>query len=105
MSTSLNKVHRFRDGRSAPSTRTAAREVLALAQGLREAGSGVFQLLGNSDISKEDQFEMLRQIAPTSGRPVSFTFGQSPMAPGCWIPSELSSRRRRRADLAHGQAV
>jgi len=84
VSTSLNMVHRFRDGRSAPSTRTAAREVLALAQGLREAGSGVFQLLGNSDISKEDQFEMLRQIARTSGRPVSFTFGQSPMAPGEW---------------------
>jgi N-acyl-D-aspartate/D-glutamate deacylase len=84
VSTSLNMVHRFRDGRPAPSTRTAAREVLALAQGLREAGSGVFQLLGNSDVSKEDQFEMLRQIARTSGRPVSFTFGQSPMAPGEW---------------------
>ena len=84
VSTSLNMVHRFRDGRPAPSTRTAAREVLALAEGLREAGSGVFQLLGNSDVSKEDQFEMLRQIARTSGRPVSFTFGQSPMAPGEW---------------------
>jgi len=84
VSTSLNMVHRFRDGRPAPSTRTASEEVLALARGLREAGSGVFQLIGNSDTSKEEQFEMLRQIAQTSGRPVSFTFAQSPAAPGEW---------------------
>jgi len=84
ISTSLNMVHRFRDGRPAPSTRTAAQEVLALAKGLREAGTGVFQLIGNSDLSKEAQFEMLRQIARTSGRPVSFTFAQSPQHPGEW---------------------
>ncbi|MEN2792610.1 amidohydrolase family protein [Sphingomonas oligophenolica] len=84
VSTSLNMVHRFRDGRPAPSTRTATEEVLALAKGLHEAGSGVFQLIGNSDISKEEQFEMLRRIALTSGRPVSFTFAQSPAEPGQW---------------------
>jgi len=84
VSTSLNMVHRFRDGRPAPSTRTAAREVLALAQGLKEARSGVFQMIGNSDTSKEEQFELMRQIARTSGRPVSFTFAQSPAAPGEW---------------------
>jgi N-acyl-D-aspartate/D-glutamate deacylase len=84
VSTSLNLVHRFRDGRPAPSTRTEAREVLALAEGLREAGAGVFQLLGNSDTSKEEQFEMLRRLARTSGRPVSFTFAQSPKEPGQW---------------------
>lgn len=84
VSTSLNMVHRFRDGRPAPSTRTASEEVLALARGLREAGSGVFQLIGNSDTSKEEQFDMLRRIAHASGRPVSFTFAQSPAAPGEW---------------------
>jgi N-acyl-D-amino-acid deacylase len=84
VSTSLNLVHRFRDGRPAPSTRTALEEVLALARGLREAGSGVFQLIGNSDTSKEEQFATLRRIAQTSGRPVSFTFAQSPAAPGEW---------------------
>lgn len=99
ISTSLNMVHRFRDGRPAPSTKTAASEVLALAKGLREAGTGVFQLIGNSDIPKEDQFELLRQIAQTSARPVSFTFAQSPKEPGewRWTLAEL--------DVAHKQGL
>ena len=84
VSTSLNMVHRFRDGRPAPSTRTAEDEVLALAKGLRQAGAGVFQLIGNSALSKEAQFELLRKIAQASGQPVSFTFAQSPAEPGQW---------------------
>ena len=51
---------------------------------LREAGSGVFQLICNSNLSAEEQFELLRQIAARSGRPVSFTLAQSPSDPGQW---------------------
>ena len=96
VSTSLNLVHRFRDGRPAPSTRTAEEEVLALAQGLRDAGTGVFQLIGNSALPKETQFGLLRKIAQTSGQPVSFTFAQSPAEPGewRWTLAELEAANR-----------
>lgn len=106
VSTSLNMVHRFRDGRPAPSVLTQADEVLALAQGLREAGSGVFQLIGNSELSKEDQFDMLRRIAQTSGRPVSFTFAQSPQQPGewRWTLTELVEANRRGLEI-RGQVI
>lgn len=106
VSTSLNLVHRFRDGRPAPSVRTQADEVLALAQGLREAGSGVFQLIGNSDLTKEDQFEMLRRIAHTAGRPVSFTFAQSPLQPGewRWTLAELENANRDGLEI-RGQVI
>ncbi|MDR7156486.1 N-acyl-D-aspartate/D-glutamate deacylase [Sphingobium xenophagum] len=106
VSTSLNMVHRFRDGRSAPSVLTQADEVLALAQGLRDAGSGVFQLIGNSELSKEDQFDMLRRIAQTSGRPVSFTFAQSPQQPGewRWTLAELAEANRNGMEI-RGQVI
>lgn len=106
VSTSLNMVHRFRDGRPAPSVLTQADEVLALAQGLRDAGSGVFQLIGNSELSKEDQFDMLRRIAQTSGRPVSFTFAQSPQQPGewRWTLTELMEANRRGLEI-RGQVI
>lgn len=84
VSTSRNIVHRFRDGSLAPSVHTDVDEVLALAEGLRDAASGVFQLICDSNLSAEEQFDLLRAIAATSGRPVSFTLAQSPTDPAQW---------------------
>ena len=81
VSTSRNLAHRFRDGLPAPSVRTEEREVLALAEGLRDAGTGVFQLVCSSSVSSEEQFDLIRKIAQTSGRPVSFTLLQPPNNP------------------------
>jgi N-acyl-D-amino-acid deacylase len=84
VSTSRVYAHRFRDGRPAPSVNTAEEEVLALAAGLKDAGRGVFQMVPNVELPIEQQYELLRRIARTSERPVSFTFTQSPGAPGQW---------------------
>src|SRR5579863_8375145 len=46
VSTTRNLAHRFRNGRLVPSISTEETEILALAGGLRDAGRGVFQILG-----------------------------------------------------------
>lgn len=84
VSTSRVFAHRFRDGRPAPSVNTADEEVLALAAGLKDAGRGVFQMVPNVDLPIKQQYDLLRRIALTSERPVSFTFTQTPFAPGQW---------------------
>ena len=84
VTTSHNFGHRFKDGRLAPSVPTEDQEVLALADGLRDAGRGVFQLLPNYDKEPSEQFALIEQIARRSGRPVSFTFMQNPLQPDGW---------------------
>jgi N-acyl-D-amino-acid deacylase len=84
VSTSRNLAHRFKSGQLAPSVATEDTELLALADGLRDAGAGVFQLVPDTNNSPEEQFALLRDIARRSGRPVSFSFMQTPHQPGGW---------------------
>jgi N-acyl-D-amino-acid deacylase len=84
VSTSRTFAHRFKDGRPAPSVCSEDDEVLNLADGLRDAGAGVFQLVPDSSHAPEAQVELLRRIAQRSGRPVSFSFIQAPNQPGGW---------------------
>ena len=84
VTTSRTFAHRFKDGRPAPSVHTEDEEVLTLADGLRDAGTGVFQLVPDSEQAPETQLDLLRRIAQRSGRPVSFSFLQTPHRPGGW---------------------
>lgn len=84
VTTSRSYTHMFRDGRPAPSVRTEDLEVLALAEGLRDAGRGVFQMVPSYDVSATERMQLLRDIGRTSGRPVSFTFMQTPKGPADW---------------------
>lgn len=96
VSTSRSYAHQFRDGRPAPSVKTEDQEVLALAEGLRDAGKGVFQMVPSYDVPASERMSLLRDIAATSGRPVSFTFMQSPRGPDDWkeMLSGLDSANR-----------
>jgi N-acyl-D-amino-acid deacylase len=84
VTTSRNLAHRFKSGQLAPSVSTEDRELLALADGLRDAGAGVFQLVPDTNKSPEEQVALLRDIARRSGRPVSFSLMQTPHQPGGW---------------------
>lgn len=77
VSTSRNLSHRFRDGRLAPSVSTEAAELEALAEGLRDAGQGVFQMLPNSDVDAREEWSLMRRLVEVSGRPLSFSLLQS----------------------------
>jgi N-acyl-D-aspartate/D-glutamate deacylase len=84
VSTTRNTVHRFRDGRTVPSISSEETEILAIAAGLRDAGAGVFELLGDTRQTTAEQLRFLRAIAQTSGRPVSFSMVQAPNRAPAW---------------------
>ena len=84
VSTTRSPGHRFRDGRQVPSINTEEAEVLAMAQGLGDAGTGVFQLIDNMVRPPEDQVDLLRQVAQAARRPVSFTLVQAHSEPDRW---------------------
>lgn len=73
VSTSRQLAHRFRDGRPAPSTMTEVEEIKALAAGLRDANGGVFQIIPSTDKDTADEWEVIRTLNETSGRPVNFS--------------------------------
>ena len=52
VSTSRNLAHRFRNGKSAPSVNTEETELMALADGLRDAGRGMFQLIPSTEFPR-----------------------------------------------------
>ncbi len=84
VSTTRNMAHRFRDGRLAPSVTIDEREVLALAEGLRDAGTGVFELLCDARQTAQEQLGFLDRIAQTCQRPVSFSLLKSADQPEAW---------------------
>jgi len=84
VSTSHSPSHRFITGEPAPSIHTEVKELLALADGLRDAGKGVFQMLGNFRDSASSQFAMFETIAQAAGRPLSFTYAQNMADPDGW---------------------
>jgi len=73
VSTSRNLFHRFRSGTLAPSVKTEMEELCALAGGLKDAGSGVFQLNPNIDTEAAGEIEAFRAIAEAAQRPVNFS--------------------------------
>jgi N-acyl-D-amino-acid deacylase len=75
VSTSRSMGHRTAAGELAPTITTEEDELMALAQGLREAGSGVFQLISGAQEGKDpvEEVAMMRRLIEVSGRPLSFT--------------------------------
>jgi N-acyl-D-aspartate/D-glutamate deacylase len=84
VSSSRSLAHRFRDGRLAPSVKTEEDEIMALADGLRDAGAGVFQLLPNLSNPATDEFALIERLHARSGRPISFTLNQDTRFSGGW---------------------
>ncbi|ATI80670.1 N-acyl-D-amino-acid deacylase family protein [Sphingobium yanoikuyae] len=84
VASSRNLFHRFRSGALAPSVTTELDEVLALAEGLKDAGTGVFQCNPNLDNDAETEMAVFRAIAQQSGRPVTFSLIATPTRPENW---------------------
>jgi N-acyl-D-amino-acid deacylase len=84
VTTSRNLAHRFRSGELAPSVSTEEQELMALADGLRDAGTGVFQMIPNTDLDQVQEIKLMRRLVERSGRPLSFSLFQMPHKPGVW---------------------
>ncbi|MGH6809835.1 MAG: N-acyl-D-amino-acid deacylase family protein, partial [Ensifer adhaerens] len=84
VSTSRSLAHRTADGALAPTVTSEERELIALARGLRKAGSGVFQLIPGAHEGKDPAEEMalLRRLVEVSGRPLSFSLLNTVQHPG-----------------------
>lgn len=71
-STSRTLFHRASDGSLGPSYGAAENELLALADAMRDAGRGVWQMITDLD-DLEQSFALIKKIASRSGRPVTFS--------------------------------
>jgi N-acyl-D-aspartate/D-glutamate deacylase len=80
--TSRTKKHRAADGRFTPSLTACRAELLGIAEALGAAGVGVLQI--NSDFATPDEVELVRQMAESSGRPLSFSLIQLDDRPDQW---------------------
>ncbi|MBB5707303.1 N-acyl-D-amino-acid deacylase family protein [Sphingopyxis panaciterrulae] len=96
VSTSRNLMHRTKAGELAPSLYSEEDELKALAQGLRDAGNGVYQIIPRIMGSASEEFALMRRLAEESGRPLSYSLLQMPAGdPDEWRTSldELSKAR------------
>ena len=88
-STSRTVAHRTSDGDLTPTIGAADKEMIAIAEGLKEAGAGVLQWV--SDFREIDhEFSLVEKLIEVSGRPLSFSLVQADMMPDQW--RELLSR-------------
>jgi len=84
VASSRNLFHRFRSGELAPSVTTELDEVLALARGLADAGSGVFQCNPNLNADVEGEMALFRAIAEQADVPVTFSLIDTAFNQGAW---------------------
>ncbi len=77
-STSRTLNHRTATGDPTPSLHATEDELTAIALGMKDAGSGVFELI--SDFNQPDpqtEFGMIRRLVERSGRPLSLSLAQA----------------------------
>ena len=88
-STSRTHAHRSRDGANIGTLTAGDAELLGIASAMRQRGKGVIQLISDAYLTADDDFAqaelaLIRRIAQTSGRRLSFTVQQTDDAPDRW---------------------
>ncbi|MET0371419.1 MAG: amidohydrolase family protein [Sphingobium sp.] len=81
VSTSRNLMHRTKAGELAPSLFSEEDELRALADGLRDAGTGVFQIIPRVMGDAQEEFGLIRRLAEVAERPTSYSLMQMPAGP------------------------
>jgi len=76
--TSRLRTHRSSSGEHIPTYDSAAEELLSLGDVLRDAGTGVFQIVPDAGLKGYDhELELIARIASETKRPVTYTHAQS----------------------------
>ncbi len=97
-STSRTLNHRTSDGQPTPTLTAGEDELTGIAMALKAANRGVLQVV--SDFSDpEAEFAMLRRIVEKSGRPLSFSLLQTPIAKDAWRGQLAALERANAAGL------
>ncbi len=83
--TSRTLNHRTSAGEYTFALKASEAELAAIAQGMREAGSGVIEFISDWDTpSLEAEFAMVRRVVRQAGRPFSFSLAQRHATPNVW---------------------
>jgi N-acyl-D-aspartate/D-glutamate deacylase len=82
-STSRTLNHRTSDGQPTPTLTAAEDELMGIALALGKAGKGVLQFVSDF-VDPHAEFGLLRRLCEASGRPLSFSLAQSPVAATGW---------------------
>jgi N-acyl-D-aspartate/D-glutamate deacylase len=82
-STGRNDQHRMADGRDTPASLAGVRELVGIAESLREHGHRVLQLTSDFDMNSglaafDDEFDLIKQMAKAARRPVCLNLVQRP---------------------------
>ncbi len=88
-STSRTYVHRARGGANIGTLTASNAELCGITAALRRAGKGVIQLISDAYLTADDEFaqaelSLIRRLAATTGRRLSFTVQQTDEAPDRW---------------------
>lgn len=78
--TSRTRNHRTSTGEYTPTLTAEADELVGIAVEMGRSGQGVLQLVSDF-VHPDEEFGMLRRMVVESGRPLSFSLAQSPLAP------------------------
>ena len=84
-STSRTLNHKTVKGDPTPSLRATEAELVGIAQGMKDAGTGVFEMI--SDFNQPDmqtEFGMIRRIVEGSGRPLTLSLAQGHSSSNGW---------------------
>lgn len=84
--TSRTINHKTSDGEHTPSLTATPEELWGIADGLKQAGKGVIQLVCDFD-DHDAEFDLIEQMAERSQRPLSVTLNQIPTKPEEWRKS------------------
>ncbi len=84
-STSRTLNHRTVKGDPTPSLRASEAELLGIALGMKDAGSGVIEFISDFNTpNPESEFEMIDRLLSASGRPFSVSLAQAHKRPDGW---------------------
>uniref|UniRef100_UPI0025E0248A N-acyl-D-amino-acid deacylase family protein n=1 Tax=Novosphingobium sp. TaxID=1874826 RepID=UPI0025E0248A len=84
-STSRTINHRTVTGDPTPSLRASEAELMGIAMGIKDAGSGVIEMISDFDTPDlASEFAMIRRLIEASGRPLSLSLAQAHGKPEGW---------------------
>lgn len=81
--TSRTVRHRTSAGDHTPTLGAAAQELMGIGRALADAGAGAFEMVSDFD-DEEAEFAMMRELAASTGRPLTFSLSQDDEDPDRW---------------------